>query len=54
MVLEDMQLHIFSVVKRSQNPKNSTYSVWFVRETVSNFKTRLAKGGFLCYNGKKV
>ena len=40
--------------KFSQNSENSTYSVWFVREAIRNFKTRLAKGGFLCYNGEKV
>mgnify|MGYP007078943747 CR=1 FL=1 len=30
--------------------KNYTYSVWFVREAIGFFKTRLARGGFLCYN----
>ena len=25
-----------------------------VREAIGIFKTRLAKGGFLCYNGEKV
>ena len=38
----------------SENSKISTYSVWFVREAISDFKTRLAKGGFLCYNREKV
>ena len=54
MVWEDMQSHIFSVAKRSQNLENSTYTVWFVREILGTLKTRLAKGGFLCYNEEKV
>ena len=49
-----MQSRIFLVAKRSQNPENSTYTVWFVREILGTLKTRLAKGGFLCYNEEKV
>ena len=34
--------------------ENYTYTVWFVREILDIFKTRLAKGGFLCYNEEKL
>ena len=48
-----MQSRIFSVAKRSQNPENSTYTVWFVREAIGILRPDLRKEGFCAIMRRK-